>query len=453
MKSNDTQAELPWPSAERQKQTGGRNAPLADRMRPRTLDETIGLEAVIGAGTMLGRMLTEGKPVSLLFWGPPGSGKTTLARLLMDRWGLLSRALSAVTSGIADARAVFAEAQKTLRDRQQATVVFVDEIHRFNKAQQDAFLPYVENGTIVLLGATTENPSFSVIAPLLSRCRVLVLPPLSTDDLRTLLERALRDADNGLADANAVVDASAMEALIWGSGGDARRALNALEIAVLSTPPNEAGTRHVTENDARQALGRRMQHYERAGESAFNILSAFHKSLRGSDADASVYWLVRLIEAGEDPLVAARRMIAMAAEDVGLADPRALQVAVAAFQAYQAMGSPEGDLALTEAAIYLACAPKSNASATALWEARDAVARHGSVDVPMHLRNAVTPLMKKLGYGQGYQYAHDFPEARVAQQHLPDALAGTRFYRPSERGFEGRLRGKDEGSGIGDSIS
>jgi putative ATPase len=423
----------------------GRRAPLAERMRPTRVDEMVGTEAVLGDGTLLRRLIDQKQPLSLIFWGPPGSGKTTLARILMDLWGLPSRFISAVTSGIADARAVFAEAQKTLRENGRPTVVFVDEIHRFNKSQQDAFLPYVENGTIVMLGATTENPSFSVISPLLSRCRVLVLEPLSAEQLRHLIERALADRKRGLGELEATVDDGAVEALLWGSGGDARRALNTLEVAVLGTAPDRVGQRHVGEDDVRQALGRRMQQYERGGESAFNILSAFHKSLRGSDPDAAVYWLVRLIEAGEDPLVAARRMIAMAAEDVGLADPRALQIAVAAFQAYQVMGSPEGDLALTEAAIFLASAPKSNAAATALWEARDAVERHGSLAVPLHLRNAATGLLKRLGYGEGYKYAHDFPGAQAEQQHLPDELAGTRFFRPSERGFEGQLRRRDGG--------
>ena len=414
-------------------------------MRPRSLHEIVGAERVVGEGTLLRRFIEQKQPLSLIFWGPPGSGKTTLARFLMDHWGLPSRFLSAVTSGIADARAIFAEAQKTLRETGHATVVFVDEIHRFNKAQQDAFLPYVENGTIVLLGATTENASFSVIGPLISRCRVVTLEAHGLDDLKQLIERALRDHDRGLGDLNAHLDDEALEQLLWGCGGDARRALNALEVAVLGAAPDASGQRKVGADDVRQALGRRMQQYERSGESAFNILSAFHKSLRGSDPDAAVYWLVRLIEAGEDPLVPARRMIAMAAEDVGLADPRALQVAVAAFQAFQVMGSPEGDLALTEAAIYLATAPKSNAAAVALWEARDAVEKHGSLDVPTHLRNPVTPLMKKIGYGDGYKYAHDFEGGRVAQQHLPDEISGTRFYRPTERGYEGRLERGPQG--------
>lgn len=401
-------------------------------MRPRNVEEMVGLDEVLGEGTVLRRLLEQKQPHSVILWGPPGSGKTTLARILMDRWELPSRFLSAVTSGIADARAVFAEAQKSIREQRQPMIVFVDEIHRFNKTQQDAFLPYVENGTIVLLGATTENPSFSVVSPLLSRCGVLVLPALTPAQLQVLIARALRDTERGTGKWHATLNEDSMDLLVWGSGGDARRALNALELAVLATTPDSCGQRVVSVDDVRQALGRRVQQYERAGESAFNILSAFHKSLRGSDPDAAVYWLVRLIEAGEDPLVAGRRMVAMAAEDVGTADPRALQIAVAAFQAYQVMGSPEGDLALTQAAIYLACAPKSNACATALWEARDAVARLGGLEVPLHLRNAVTGLMKKLGYGEGYKYAHDFPDARVAQQYLPDALVGTRFYRPPD---------------------
>jgi putative ATPase len=420
---------VPHPEAGR-----GRHTPLAERLRPETIDDLTGLESVVGPGTLLRRLVEQRQPLSLIFWGPPGSGKTTLARILMTSWDLPHRQLSAVTSGIADARAVFSDASETLRSSGQPTVVFVDEIHRFNKTQQDAFLPYVENGTIILLGATTENPSFSVVSPLLSRCRVLTLPALDPEQLRGLLERAVHDRERGLGTRELQLDDGAYEALVWGSGGDARRALNALEAAAAG-----ASDGRITGDLVHQALGSRMQQYERQGETYFNMISALHKSLRGSDPDAAVYWLVRLIEAGEDPLVAARRMVAMAAEDVGMADPRALQVAVAAFQAFQVMGSPEGDLALTEAAIYLATAPKSNAAATALWKAREAVAQHGSLPVPLHLRNAVTPLMKQLGYGKEYKYPHEFEGARITQQYLPDALQGTRLYEPTDRGYEGKL--------------
>jgi putative ATPase len=413
--------------------------PLSDRLRPRSLDDLIGMRDMVGEGTLIRQLVEQGEALSVIFWGPPGSGKTSFARLLVATWKLPWTYLSAVTSGIAEVREVFARATETLSREGLPTVVFVDEIHRFNKAQQDAFLPYVEAGTIVLLGATTENPSFSVIAPLLSRCRVLILPGLDPDGVRQLIERALEDAERGLGHQALSLEEDALETLVWASAGDARRVLNALEAAARGASPDAQGRRVITRALIAQALGGRYQRYERAADSHFHILSAFHKSLRGSDPDAAVYWLVRLIDAGEDPLVPARRMLAMAAEDIGLADPRALQIAQAAYHAYSVMGSPEGDLVLTEAAIYLACAPKSVAAAKALWAAREAVDKHGSLPVPTHLRNPVNAFSRQLGYGADYQYAHDFDGAWVEQQFLPDALREQTFYHPTDRGEEPTL--------------
>ncbi|MEW6327755.1 MAG: replication-associated recombination protein A [Thermodesulfobacteriota bacterium] len=411
------------------------SSPLADRMRPRTIDEVIGQGHVLAEGKLIHRLLKAKEIPSLIFWGPPGSGKTTLAYILARAVEAHFVSFSAVLSGVKDIRAVVAEAEAQ-RKAGRKTILFVDEIHRFNKAQQDAFLPHVESGLITLIGATTENPSFEVIPPLLSRSRVIVLKPLTEDDLRAVLKQALTDKERGLGDICLKLSGEALEHIISAAQGDARFALNSLEVAVLLAPPDEKEVRHIDLKLAEEAVQKKALAYDKDGEEHYNIISAFHKSLRGSDPDAALYWLVRMLAAGEEPLYIARRMIRFASEDVGNADPLALQLAMAALQAYQALGSPEGELALAQAAIYLATAPKSNAVYMAFLEGQKDVAKTGSLPVPLHIRNAPTGLMKELGYGRGYKYAHDFPEALAAQEHLPPELRGRTYYRPTKRGME-----------------
>ncbi len=413
--------------------------PLAERLRPRSFSEFLGQEHLLGEGRLLARIISQKKLPSLILWGPPGCGKTTLARLLAREVGAKLITLSAVDSGIKDLRRVVEEARRAAAAGQR-TVLFIDEIHRFNKAQQDFLLPYVEDGTVTLIGATTENPSFEVIAPLLSRCKVLVLKPLSPEDLRRLLEKALKDPERGYGRERIEVEPEVLNLLAQAAEGDARVALNLLETLVESTPPAEDGSRRIGVQDLERVFLEKPLHYDKSGEEHYNLISAFHKSLRGSDPDAALYWLARMLEAGEDPRVILRRIIAAASEDVGNADPMALLVAVAAKEAYEFLGLPEGELALAQAAVYVACAPKSNAVYRGLSSAREDARRHGALPVPMHLRNPVTALMRALGYGRGYKYAHDYPEGFVEQQYLPDELKNRRYYRPTDRGFEKTFR-------------
>jgi putative ATPase len=405
-------------------------APLADRMRPRSLDEVVGQPQLTAPGKPLRRALEEGQLHSMILWGPPGTGKTTLARLLADVAGARFVPFSAVVSGVKEIRQVMAEAEAEGGRRGRRTILFVDEIHRFNRAQQDAFLPYVEKGTIVLIGATTENPSFEVNGALLSRCRVYVLRPLAEADLVAILERALGDAERGLGGTGASAAPDALALIARLSDGDARNALNVLEIAA-----GEAGAR-VTEAAVREAVQKKTLLYDKSGEQHYNLISALHKSLRDSDPDGALYWLGRMLEAGEDPLYVARRLVRFASEDVGNADPAALRLTLDAKEAYHFLGTPEGELALAQATCYLALAPKSNAVYAAWNAVRDDIQEKPAEPVPLHLRNAPTGLMSNLGYGRGYQYAHDAPDAQVSQEHLPDALRGRVYYRPTDRGAE-----------------
>lgn len=409
--------------------------PLADRMRPRTLEEFVGQGHLLSPGKLLRELANAGELRSLILWGPPGSGKTTLAQLLARTAGAVCVHFSSVTSGVKDLKKIFQEAQD-LQRLGKRTVLFVDEIHHLNKSQQDNFLPHVERGTLILIGATTENPSFEVISPLLSRCQVLVLHSLSDENIARIIDGALSDAQRGLAAMGLSIDAEAREFLIRQSHGDARAALNALEIAAALARRNKI----VTLQNAQEALQRKALRYDKAGEEHFNVVSAFIKSLRGGDPDAALYWMMRMLEAGEDPLFIARRMVIFAAEDVGNADPRALQLAVAMKDAVHFVGLPEGRIPLAQAATYLATAPKSNASYKAMLAAAKDVEEKGALPVPLHLRNAPTELMDKLGYGKGYKYAHDFPDHVVEQEHLPKELERNKYYFPSDSGEEEQIK-------------
>jgi putative ATPase len=421
-------------------------APLAERMRPSSLDEFVGQPHLLGPGKLLREMANAGELRSLILWGPPGSGKTTLAQILAGAGGARCVHFSAVSSGVKDLKKIIDEAER-LRRLGKRTVLFVDEIHHFNKTQQDNFLPHVERGTIILIGATTENPSFEVISPLLSRCQVLVLQPLSPQEINTIIDRALGDATAGLGNDRLELSPQAREFLIEQSQGDARIALNALETAA-GLVRQDKGQKEIDLARIQEALQKKALLYDKAGEEHYNVISAFIKSLRGSDPDAALYWLMRMLEAGEDPLFIARRMIILASEDIGNADPQALQVAVAAKDALHFIGLPEGRIPLAQAATYLATAPKSNASYKAMLAAAKDVEEKGALPVPLHLRNAPTQLMEKLGYGKDYRYAHDFPGHVVDQQHLPEALAGKKYYSPAESGYEKtikeRLKGWEE---------
>jgi putative ATPase len=409
-------------------------APLATRMRPRSLDELVGQEHVVGQGTLLRRAIEADRLSSLILWGPPGSGKTTLAQIIAATTKAHFAAVSAVTSGVADLRAAIKAAADRLGMHGQRTVLFIDEIHRFNKAQQDAILPYVEDGTVILIGATTENPSFEVNSPLLSRSRVIVLRALTDDDIRTIILRALKDDERGLGRQSYAFDDDAIDQLVNVANGDARFALNTLEFA--ATGAGYAEQPRITVDLVNEAAQRRASTYDKGGDDHFDAISALHKTLRGSDPDAALYWLARMLERGDDPLYVARRLVRFASEDVGLADPRALTLAMSAQQAVHFIGLPEGALALAELVVYLAMAPKSNAIYRAYGAAQDDVANTRNDPVPEHLRNAPTRLMKDIGYGRGYRYAHDYEGGVVAQQNLPANLAGRRYYEPTDRGFE-----------------
>jgi putative ATPase len=420
-------------------------APLAERMRPRSLDEIVGQEDVLGPGRPLREAIERDRLQSIILWGPPGTGKTTIARLVAERTKARFVSFSAVLAGIKDIKEVMAAAEGARRARGQRTILFVDEIHRFNKAQQDAFLPHVEAGSIVLIGATTENPSFEVNAALLSRSRVFVLRGLTEDEIAIILARALTDPERGLGAEPLAVDPDALALIGRASGGDARSALNLLELAAASAPAGADGRRPIDRAHAERTIQRRMLLYDKGGEEHFNIISALHKSMRNSDPDAALYWLARMLEGGEDPLYIARRLVRFASEDVGNADPQALSVAVAAKEATHFIGMPEGNTALAQAVVYLATAPKSNAILTAYGRAAEDARAGPAEPVPLHLRNAPTRLMKSLEYGRDYQYAHDAPDALTGMTCLPESLKDRRYYQPTDRGFEKEIKRRLDG--------
>ena len=421
------------------------DAPLATRMRPASLNTFVGQQHIIGPGRVLRKAIEGGRIPSIILWGPPGCGKTTLAQIIANTTGAHFSAVSAVSASVADLRRVIEEAKGRRQMHLSKTILFIDEIHRFNKTQQDAVLPYVEDGTITLIGATTENPSFEVTSPLLSRSRVVPLQPLNDDEIQVIITRALKDGLRGLGALSVEVSPEALGHLITISNHDARIALNTLEIAAVSTPPDEQGKRYISLPIIEDALQHRALAYDKTGEGHFDTISALHKSMRGSDPDASLYWLARMVEAGEDPLYIARRLVRFASEDVGMADPQGLVIAMAAQQAVHFIGMPEGNLALAQAVVYLATAPKSNSLYEAYSRAKEELKESSAESVPLPLRNPVTKLMRDQDYGKDYKYAHDYPGHFVEQQNLPESLKGRQYYTPSDQGYEkqviARLKG------------
>ena len=426
--------------AKKGKELFKKESPLADRMRPRALDEFVGQDHLLGRGKVLRQAIESDHLPSMILWGPPGSGKTTLAMIVASTTGAQFLAFSAVLSGVKEIKEVIQEAEEEWKYSKKQTILFVDEIHRFNKAQQDAFLPHVERGTITLIGATTENPSFEVISPLLSRTKVFTLHFLTEEEIELILKRGLMDKERGLGEYQTAIEPEVIKGICQLANGDARAALNTLEMLVLTTSPDPEGIRQIKKEDLKEVLQRKAYLYDKSGEEHYNLISALHKSLRGSDPDAALYWLGRMLEAGEDPLYTARRMIRFASEDIGMADPQALQVTVAAMEAFQFIGLPEGNLALAQAAVYLATAPKSNALYTAFQRVQKDVRELENMPVPLHIRNAPTPLMKDLGYGKEYKYPHDYPDHFVDEQYLPENLNGRTYYHPTEQGFEREIK-------------
>lgn len=414
--------------------------PLAERMRPRTLEEFAGQEHLLGEGKLIRRAIENDNITSMIFWGPPGSGKTTLAHVIANSTGLHFVAFSAVLQGVKDVREIVAKAKDRLMLQQQRTILFVDEIHRFNKSQQDAFLPHVERGTVILIGATTENPSFSVNNALLSRCRVYTLNQLTDDDISGIIDNVIADEERGLATLNPILEEDAKSLLVNFSNGDARTAMGALELAVSGTAADDDGKRLITLEIIKEAITTRIVSFDKSGEEHYNLISAFQKSIRGSDPQGALYWLARMLEGGGDPLYIMRRLVRIASEDIGLADPNALVQAIAAKDACHFLGMPECNTALAQCVLYLATAPKSNKCEIAILEASEAVRGSFNEPVPMHIRNAPTKLMEELGYNKGYQYDHDAPNSYAGQDFLPEKLLGTEFYQPGAFGYEKEIQ-------------